>query len=184
MQTRLIQNSSYQIGERALRVLSLESGVFRSIASDASSLAQAITIVLIGAVASAVGTLDDSGIGTFVPTIIVAFFGWVVWSWLIYVLGSRLSVKLFPKTEIPEMRSVFKVIGFAQAPAILRVAGIASSLGPMIAILSLIWIIAAMSVATNQLFSSQSLFRSSAVVIVSFVPYLLIVGGFTLLTAN
>lgn len=172
------------MGVRFLRVLSLESGVFQTIAADSSSMAQALIIVLIGAIATATGTLDDSGFGTFIPTMIVAIFGWIVWSWLIYVLGTRLSVKIFPKSASPEMRSIFKAIGFAQAPAVLRIVGLSSSLGPMIAILSLIWIIAAMAVATNQLFGSQSLGRSAAVVVISFVPYLLIVGGFTLLTTS
>ena len=183
LQTKEIQASSLRVGENVLRVLALEAGVFRTILKESTSLAQALAIVLLGALATALGTFDDSGISAFVPTIIIAVFGWVVWSWLIYVLGTHLPARIFPKSETPEMRNVFRVIGFAQAPAVLRVVGIVSSLGPMIAILSLIWIVAAMAVGTNQLFGTKSLARSTIVVLISFVPYLLIVGGFTLLTA-
>lgn len=184
LQTKDFRVPSFRIGETALKILALEAGVFRTILKEGTSLAQALAIVLLGAVASAVGMLDDSGISTFAPTVIIAVFGWVVWSWLIYVLGTHLPARVFPKSATPKMRSVFIVIGFAQVPAILRAVGIVSSLGPMIAILSLIWIIAAMAVGTNQLFATKSLARSAIVVLISLIPYLMIVGGFTLLTTS
>ena len=184
LQTKDFQTSPFKFGERILKVLALEAGIFRSILSDSTNLAQALMVVSLGAVASGLGTLDDSGIKTLAPTIVIGLFGWVVWSWLIYVLGVHLPGKLFPKSKTPNMRNVFRVIGFAQAPAMLRVVGIFSSLGPMIAILSLIWIVAAMSLVTSQLFGTKSLAHSAFVVLMSFIPYILIVGGFTLLTTS
>jgi hypothetical protein len=184
LQAKDLPESPFRLGEKTIKVLALEAKAFRWVLSDSTNLVQVVAIVLLGAVASGLGTLDDSGISTLVPTIIIALFGWVVWSWLIYVIGTRSPVMLFPKSETPSMRNVFRVIGFAQAPAMLRVVGIFSSLGPMIAIISLIWIIVAMSVGTNQLFGTKSLARSSFVVLISFIPYILIVGGFTLLTTS
>ena len=184
LQTKDFQTSPFKFGEKSLGVFALDARAFRSILRDSTNLGQAIAIVLLGAVASGFGTLDDTGVKTLVPTIFVTLFGWVVWSWLIYVLGIHLPRMIFPKSESPNMRNVFRVIGFAQAPAMLRVLGIFSSLGPMIAILSLIWIIVAMSVGTKQLFGTRSLARSAVVVLISFIPYILIVGGFTLLTTN
>lgn len=184
IQSPKLQRYSVSLGNRITKVLALEAGVFSDIASDPRSMRQALAIVLIGAVAAAVGTLDDSGLATFIPTVLVTLFGWAVWSWLIYVAGMRFPDKIYKQNTTPEMRSVFKVIGFAQAPALLRAAGVISSLGPMIAILSLIWIIVAMSVGTNQLFGARSLTRSAMLVLITLPPYLVIVGGFTLLTTG
>ena len=76
------------------------------------------------------------------------------------------------------------MIAFAQMPAVLRAFGFFGSIGPMIAILSILWIVIAMTVAVNQSFDLRSAIRSFLVVATTFIPYIVIVGLFTLVTTS
>lgn len=170
--------------ERWLRVLALERSVFNSIANDPRARWQAlITVALVG-IATGVGVLDDSGVAIVAPTVISSLVGWAVWSFLIYVTVTKMPNGVLNNRQTPEIGGIAKVVAFAQLPALLRVVGLFSSVGPMIAVLTFVWIIITMTIAVNQAFQLESPFRSFAVVVTTFVPYLMLVGLFTLLTVN
>ena len=178
---RTSQPSSF-VFERWLRVFALEGSVFRALVADKQARWQAALSILAVSIATAVGVLDDSGPGIFASTMVTSVLGWFVWSILIYFVITKTPDALLANGADLEFGDVAKVIAFAQMPALLRAFGIFGSVGPMVAILSILWVVVAMTVAVNQSFQLRSAIRSFAVVSVTFIPYILIVGVFTLVT--
>ena len=116
---------------RIIRVFKLDSSVFREIAEDKGAMMQAAIIVvvvsLIGALAmaiSAVITDVGSPVGSFITTLLSGILlSWILWAVLTFAVG----VFLFKgKTDIPEM---LRVLGYANAPALLGIFAIIPCLG-------------------------------------------------------
>lgn len=172
------------IFERWLRVLALEGSVFRSIVLDRSAIWQALFSILAVGFATALGVVDDSGWSIVAPTMISSLVGLFVWAFLIYVIVSKTPDRILPNQFDPELGGVIRIVAFAQLPGLFRAIGFFTSIGPMTAVLSFFWIIIAMTIAVNQAFQMNSIFRSLIVVLITFVPYLALVGLFTLVTVS
>ena len=116
---------------RIIRVFKLDASVFREIAEDKGAMMQAAIIVVVVSLISALGAgvgaaISDTGnpIGAFFLTWIAGvLLSWILWAVLTYAIG----VFLFKgKTDIPEM---MRVLGYANAPALLGIFAIIPCLG-------------------------------------------------------
>jgi hypothetical protein len=117
--------------ERIIRVFKLDASVFREIAEDKGTMMQAAIIVvlvhLISGLGAGIGTAiakSGSAVGTFFLTWISGvLLSWILWAVLTYFVGTMLFQG---KTDIPEM---LRVLGYANAPALLGVFAIIPCLG-------------------------------------------------------
>jgi len=116
---------------RIIRVFKLDASVFREIAEDKGAMMQAAIIVVVVSLIAGVGAgvgaaISDTGspIGAFFLTWIAGvLLSWILWAVLTYAVG----VFLFKgKTDIPEM---MRVLGYANAPALLGIFAIIPCLG-------------------------------------------------------
>jgi hypothetical protein len=129
---------------RILGVLKLDSNTFEEIEHDPNATSQALSIVAIIALLTALGSGFGASLGggsffgNFIYSLIWAFIGWGLWSVVTYFVGTALFQG---QATIEEM---LRVIGFAYAPQALAII-------PCIGgIIGLIWTLAAGFVAVRQ----------------------------------
>ena len=117
--------------DRIMRVFRLDASVFKEIAEDKAAMMEAAIIVVVvhfvAAVGAGIGTaISDVGspIGSFLVTWIAGvLLSWLLWAVLTYFVGTSVFQG---KTDIPEM---MRVLGYANAPALLGIFAIIPCLG-------------------------------------------------------
>lgn len=129
--------------QRMIGAAMLNVATYEEVEADRSATGQAAVVVGIVAVATAIGAIGE-GTGGIIAGLISAFVGWLVWSALTYVVGTR----LFGGTA--DMGEMLRTIGFAQAPGVLNVLGIIPVLGGLVRFVVFLWILAAAVVAIRQ----------------------------------
>ena len=81
------------IAVRAWRVVRLDSSVFRELSTDGGATVQALVIVLLGALATTLGTFDELGgdIWRELPrAMFLGYVSWVAGAFLVYLIGVKL----------------------------------------------------------------------------------------------
>jgi hypothetical protein len=78
--------------QRMIGAARLEVDVFEDVEHDTTATGQAAAVVAIVAVCAAIGA-SGMGTGGVIGSLLAAFIGWLVWSWLTYFIGGSL-VKL------------------------------------------------------------------------------------------
>jgi len=117
--------------DRIMRVFRLDAKVFREIAEDKGAMMEAAIIVVVvhffAAVGAGIGAaISDVGspISAFLVTWIAGvLLSWLLWAVLTYFVGTFVFQG---KTDIPEM---MRVLGYANAPALLGIFAIIPCLG-------------------------------------------------------
>jgi len=160
--------------ERIIGVLKLDVNTFEAIEADESATSQAATIVAIVAVLAAIGAFfgaqtgnaaldmlseqlrqmdsqvtipampEISPVGAAISALITTFVAWLLWSALTYLIGTN----LYPAQAT--MGEMLRVIGFAQAPQLLRVFSFIPCLGAIISLAAAIWSLVAGFIAIRQ----------------------------------
>lgn len=107
--------------QRVIGVLKLDVNTYEEIEADQTATSQAAMVVAIVAIiggffAGLFATIGSgSFIGAFLLQLLTAFIGWFVWSYVTYFVGTS----FFQGKSTPQ--EMLRVLGFAQAPAILGV---------------------------------------------------------------
>ena len=132
---------------RVLGVFRLDANTFEEIEHDQGATGQAALVVVIVALLGGLGSAAlsavvagdfISGVLGFFATLIAVLVSWIIWSGVIYLVGTSL---FGGKADLGEM---LRVVGFAYAPQAL-------SIVPCIGwFLGIIWTIAALYVAVKQ----------------------------------
>lgn len=106
---------------RIIGVLKLDVNTYEEIEADESATGQAAIVVSIVAIIGGLigggitAALGGSFIGSFLSTLLNAYIGWLVWAAVTYFVGT----KFFGGQAT--MGEMLRVLGFAQAPGILRI---------------------------------------------------------------
>lgn len=135
------------LSDRIVGAARLDVATYENVERDTTALPQALLVVVLGAIASGVGSLGVNGVLGFVGGIIGALVGWAVYAGIAYFVG----VKLF---ALPETHSsweeLLRTLGFAQAPRLLLVLAWIPILGAIIALIVAIWVLITTIVAIRQ----------------------------------
>ena len=129
--------------ERMIGAARLEVDVFEDVEHDTTATPQAAGVVAIVAVCAAIGA-SGMGTGGVISSLIAAFVGWLVWSWLTYFIGTRW---LEGTADWGEM---LRTIGFAQAPGVLYVLGVVPAVGSLVKLAVWLWMLVAVIIAIRQ----------------------------------
>ena len=152
------------------------------VGADQPATGQAFLVVVLASVAAGIGSLR-AGLGVVATMLVLALIGWVVWSMLTFVLGT----KILPEKEThADLGQLLRVLGFAQAPGLFSVLGVIPFLGVVIRFGIFIWMLAAVVIAVRQALDYTSTGRAVLVCVIGWVAYLLITmvfGGMALFGA-
>lgn len=149
----------------------LRAPVFEEIEADLSATRQAFFVVLLSALATGLGGLENSGWGGLLWQAVVALVGWWVWAWVTCWIGTRLLP--VPET-ISDHGELLRVVGFSSAPGILRVLMLVPVLAFPVLVLTTVWMLVAMVVGVRQALDYDSTLRAVAVCLIGFPVYLVI----------
>ena len=121
----------------------LDVATYEEVEADTEATKQAAGVVAIVAICSAIGGYGGGGRGM-LGGVVTALFGWLVWSGVTYLIGTRLF-----KGEAT-WGELLRTIGFAQAPGVLMILGLIPLFGGMLRLALFVWVLAAGIIAIRQ----------------------------------
>ena len=165
--------------DRIMGAAKLNVATYEEVEADTGATGQAITVVALASlavgIAQALGWLTIAGpvsaVVAFVGYTVLAVAGWLVWTIVTLIVGT----KMLPEPETKsDMGELMRTVGFAQAPGILRVVTIIPIVGWLVGLAVWVWMLAAFVIAARQALDYKSTGRAIAVVLIGGAVYGLI----------
>ena len=161
------------IQDRMLRAAKLDVQLYEEVEHDEGALRQATTVVVLSAVAAGIGSLGIGGLAGLVSGTLAALFGWYIWAFLTYFIGTRLLPE--PQTQA-NYGELLRTIGFASAPGLIRVVGVIPGLGQVVFAVAGVWMLIAMVIAVRQALDYTNTWRAVGVCAIGWVVQSVILG--------
>ena len=160
------------LADRMIAAARLDVDLYEEVEADTGATTQAMTVVVLVALASGIGALGGGGgpLGLLVG-VIAGLASWAIWAFITFVIGTTLLST--PETEA-NWGQMARTTGFAQSPGIFRVFGFIPGLGPVIVFAASLWQLSAMVVAVRQALDYKSTWRALGVVIIGFIILVII----------
>ena len=158
--------------DRVVGAMRLQTTTFEEVEHDASATSQAAILVVAGAISGALASIAWIGITGALMSVVLALIGWVIGSFVILIVGT----KLFPgKNTEADMGQMLRTVGFANAPSLFGVLAIVPFLGVLIKIVLLIWGLVAMVIGVRQALDYDDTLKAVIVCVVAWVIMILVV---------
>jgi hypothetical protein len=154
------------IQDRMIRAARLDAQLYEEVEADQDATGQAMTVVVLSAVAAGIGSFGSEGLLGIVLVTIVALASWLLWAFLTYFIGTRLLPE--PQTEA-DYGELLRTIGFSSAPGLIRVFGIIPGIAPLLFLVSGIWMLVAMVIAVRQALDYTSTPRAVGVCLIGWL---------------
>ena len=164
---------------RMISAMLLKPELYEEVESDRSATGQGVFIVLLAGIATGIANLAiaDRTLDAFLFGIASRLLGWVLLAAIISFVGT----KLFPTPDTDsDWGELSRTMAFAQSPAILIIFGVIGLLAGLeiifwiVAIVTLVWQLAATIVAVRQALDYTTTMRTVEVAILSYIPYAVI----------
>lgn len=156
---------------RMLRAAKLDSLLYEDVEHDPGATGQAMAVVLISSVCAGLGSPIGGGLGAVTTSAIAALLGWLFWSGLIYLIGTRLLPE--PQTEA-DYGQLLRTIGFASSPGVLRLFGFIPVLGWLVSLVAGVWMLAATVIAVRQALDYTSTARAIVVCVIGWIAMMVV----------
>jgi hypothetical protein len=173
--------------ERMIGAAKLDTRVYEEVEADRHATKQAFAVIAMATLAEIIGG-TRLGPSFLVPILLGALIGWLIWGFLIYVVGVYLLPEPQTNANIGEL---LRTVGFAASPGVLNIFAIIPLLGAVVRFVVWIWLIMATVLAVRQALDYQSTGRAVAVCLIAslvgFVVRLILAVtfvGMTFLTAR
>jgi len=166
-----------QLTDRMMRAARLEPDLYEEVEADKSSMGQAMTVVVLASIAAGIGTMGDNGIVGLFTGALFALFGWYIWAFVTYLVGTRLLAQPQTSSDVGEL---LRTTGFSSAPGVLRIFGFIPVFGPVLNMVVAVWMLVAMVIAVRQALDYTSTARAIGVCIIGWLVMVI----FTLLAAG
>ena len=164
----MASEGTHSMVDRMIRASLLDVHIFEEVEADTSATRQALSVVVLAALATGVASLGTTGLGGLFVGVVVGIAGWAIWAWIVYLIGT----KILPEPEThADWGQLARTLGFAQSPGILKVLGVVPVLGEIILFVVSVWMFAAMVIAVRQALDYTSTVRAIGVVLLGFIPY-------------
>ena len=161
--------------DRIIRASKLDVNLYEEVEADKSALTQAMGVVILSSLAAGLGSITSGGSTGVVMGTISALIGWLIWSYLTYIMGTKLLPT--PETKA-DYRELLRTIGFSSSPGLIRILGIIPGLRGIVFLVAGIWMLVAMIIAVRQALDYQSTFRAVGVCIIGWIVQGIVLGIF------
>ncbi len=159
--------------ERMIRAAKLDPQLYEEVEADTTAMGQAMGAVVLSSVATGIGSVTMGAHVHLIFTTIAALFGWYLWAFITYWIGTKLLPEKETKADYGQM---LRTLGFSSAPGILRVLGVIPFLAPPVFMVTWIWMLAAMVIAVRQALDYKSTPRAVGVCLIGWLIPLLFMG--------
>jgi hypothetical protein len=160
--------------DRVIGAVKLDARTYEDIKADPGATRQAVAVMVLVGLAG--GIVLGHGAGDLVTSLLGVHIGWVLWTWLIYFIGTRWYREPHTKADAGQ---VLRTVGFAASPSLLCVLGAIPGLRGLVFTATTIWTVAAEVVAVRQTLGYRSTVRAVGVCIVGWLVELVILFAFT-----
>ncbi len=158
-----------------MRAARLDVSLYNEVEADLNATSQALTVVVITAVASGVGAAIGGAIagrpsaivGGLVGGIIAELVGWLVWSWVMYFVGTR----FFGGTA--SYGELLRTLGFAYSPGVFLILRFVPVLGGLVALIVGIWRIITGFIAVREALDVDN-GKAVATIVIGIVGYIIV----------
>jgi hypothetical protein len=155
--------------ERMIGAARLDARVYEEVEHDEQATVQAMSVVLMSAVAAGIGSLSGGIVGLVVGAIL-AVVGWAVYAGVAYWVGTTLFKGEHTSATWGEL---LRTLGFASSPRLLLVLMVIPVLGLIVALAVLVWMLFTTVVAIRQALDFDT-GRAIATAVVSWVVLLVV----------
>ena len=161
--------------DRMVRAARLETGLYNEVEADVSATNQALTVVVITALAGGIGAALGEAlggratgvVGGLIGGVVAELLGWLVWSYVMYLVGTRVFHGTATSGEL------LRTLGFANSPGVLLILRFVPVLGGLIALIVGIWRIVAGFIAVREALDLDN-GNTVATIVVGIVAYLIV----------
>jgi hypothetical protein len=151
---------------RMIGAMQADVKTFTEIEADPGAMSQAVTVIVIAGVASLIGNFFRAGVIAGVIGLIGSLVGYVLFSLLVFLIGTKLMPEPATKADFNE---TFRVIGFAASPGVFHVLAIVPFLGPLISLLVGIWGLVIAVIAVREVLDYSNTGRAIIVCLIAAV---------------
>ena len=170
--------------DRMLRAARLDVSLYNEVEADLHATSQALTVVVLAAVASGIGAAlalalagrPTGAIAALVGGVIAELIGWAVWSYVMYFVGTR----LFHGTA--SYGELLRTLGFAYVPGVLLILRFIPLVGGVIVVLVGIWRIVTGFIAVREALDLDT-GNTIATIVVGIIGYVVVAAIVGLLLA-
>jgi hypothetical protein len=157
---------------RIIRAAKLEVQLYEEVEADKGALLQAAAVVVLASLAAGVGAATIGGISGIVTGTLIALIGWLVWAYIVYLVGTKILPE--PQTKA-DYGQLLRTIGFSSSPGLIRVLGVIPGLFWIVSLVATIWMIAAMVIAVRQALDYTSTYRAIGVCVIGWVIQIIVI---------
>ena len=167
----MASEGTHSMVDRMIRASRLDVHIFEEVEADTSATRQALSVVVLVALATGIASLGTTGLGGLLVGVVVSIAGWAIWAWIVYLIGT----KILPSHEThADWGQMARTVGFAQSPGVFRLLGVVPVVGQYIFLVASVWMLVAMVIAVRQALDYTSTWRAIGVVLLGFIPYVLL----------
>lgn len=165
--------------QRCLGAARLDGRVYEDVEADERSTGQAMLVVTLASLAAGIGALDQFDTPEIVAAILVSVIAWFVWAGMVTLIGTRLLPERQTEADLGQ---VVRTTGFSASPGLLQVFGIVPALGPIVGVVTNLWMLAAMVVAVRHALDYTSTMRAILVTVLGFIAFVAVLEAIAALT--
>jgi hypothetical protein len=169
----LVTNPS--LTDRMIRAARLDIGVYNEVEADLNATNQALTVVVATAIAGGLGSAigqaiagrPNGVIGGLIGGVLTELIGWAVWSYVMYLVGTRVFHGTATYGEL------LRTLGFAYSPGVLLILRFIPVLGGLITAVVGVWRIVAGFIAIREALDLDN-GNTLATIVVGIIGYLVV----------
>jgi hypothetical protein len=153
-------------GDRVVGAMKLDPNAFEDVERDPTAIGQSVGVIVLAAVAAGIGNMFRGGLTGIVYGACLSVVGFLVWSLIVWVIGTKVMPEPATKADYPE---TFRVLGFSAAPGLASVITIIPILGYLLMLLIWLWQIAAMIIAVKAVLDYSTMGKAIIVVVIGWI---------------
>jgi len=157
------------LADRMIRASKLDVSLYEEVEADKTATLQSMMVVVLSSLAAGIGVARAGGIIGLLTGTLTALVFWLIWSYLIYIIGTRLLPARHTHADYGEL---LRTIGFASSPGIIRILGIIPGLAWISSTAASIWMFITMIIAVRQALDYTSTARAFGVCAVGGIIYI------------
>ncbi len=150
--------------ERMVGAMKADIKTFQEIEADQTAIGQAVTVIVIAGVASAIGNVFRVGLTDGLLSLVISLIGYALFAFLVVMLGTKVMPEPSTKADFQEG---FRVIGFTASPGVFNVLAIIPFLGPLISLVVWIWMVVIAVIATREVLDYSNTGRAIIVCVIA-----------------